>query len=54
MSERGMLSLWRVMTFHCHSVNTSSIGGKMSATRLFGMNTIRNVMTMNDMSITGV
>ena len=54
MSERGMLSLCRVMTFHCQRVNTSSIGGKISATRLLGMNTIRNVMTMNDMSITGV
>ena len=49
-----MFSLWRVITFHCHRVNTSSMGGKMSVTRLLGMKMMRKVMTMNDMSITGV
>ena len=46
MSDLGMLSLCLVMTFHCHSVNTSRMGGKSRLTRLLGMKIMRNVMTM--------
>ena len=53
MSERGILALWRFTTRHCHKVNASSMGGKMSVTRLLGMKMMRNVMTMNDISIIG-
>ena len=54
MSDLGMLSLCLVMTFHCHSVNTSRMGGKIRLTRLLGMKIMRNVMTINDISIMGV
>ena len=54
MSLLGMLSLWRVITFHCHRVKSSRMGGKMSCTTLLGMKMMRKAITMNDISMMGV
>ena len=54
MSLRGILLLCRLITLHCHRVNTSSMGGKISCTKLLGMKMMRKLMTTKDISIMGV
>ena len=53
LSSLGTSLLWRLMTFACHSEQTSRIGGKMKLTRLLGIKMIRNVMTRKPTSIRG-